>query len=164
MTVRHVVLAGVLTLSGVAAVAGAQGAVASGVQPEFRADLLLGHRGAVQGGVGVQIPAGVYVRIGADLSAGVRTGRIDGSRLDGRADILARFLLDPYRQSRYGVSAGAGLSARLERGERASPLLLVALDVEQHEPGDVWVRALQVGLGGGARIGVVLRHAEHAAR
>ena len=153
-----------LALSVASSSAAAQGAVSPGVQPAIRADLVLGHPSAVQAGVGLEIPAGAYVRVGAGVAAGLRTGPADGSPLGGRVDLLGRFLLDPYRQSRYGFSAGAGLSARIERGQRTTPLLLVALDVEEHYRGDAWVRALQLGLGGGVRVGVVLRRAEGAAR
>ena len=153
-----------LARCGIATAAAAQGSVPPGVRPEVRADVFLGSRGAVQAGAGLQFPAGLYVRVGADVAAGVRTGRVDGTRLDGRVDVLGRFLLDPYRQSRFGLSAGAGLGTRFERGERATPLLLVAVDVEEHQRGDSWVRALQVGLGGGARVGIVLRRGEASAR
>lgn len=153
-----------LARCGITTAAAAQGAVTPGIRPALRTDVIFGSRGAVQAGAGLQVPAGLYVRVGADVAAGVRTGRVDGSRLDGRVDVLGRFLLDPYRQSRFGLSAGAGLGARLERGERSTPLLLVALDVEEHQRGDDWVRALQVGLGGGARVGIVLRRAEASAR
>lgn len=133
------------------------------VQRELRADLLVGRRPAVQAGAGIQVPLGYYVRIGGDAAVG---SRIDGEyagRLDGRIDLLGRFLLDPFRQSAYGVSAGAGLSSRLTPGQRATPLLLVALDLELRKtPG--WTPALQVGLGGGARVGLVLRRGMPGAR
>lgn len=164
MTLCRLALIATLAACVVTTGAHAQAAVAPGAQPEVRVDALFGNRAAVQGGAGVQFPAGLYVRIGAGLLAGVRTGQVDGSRLDGRVDLLGRFLLDPYHQSRFGFSAGAGLTTRFERGERTVPLLLVALDLEEHQRGDVWVRALQVGLGGGARIGLVFRRAEDAAR
>ena len=133
--------------------------------PEVRIDAIAGDRRAIQGGVGLQIPFGFYVRLGADAAIGTRTGtRSSGSALDGRVDLLARFLLDPFRQSPYGFSAGAGLSARFEPGERVTPLLLVALELEGRRRPSGWVPALQAGLGGGARIGVVIRRAERSSR
>ena len=163
-SIAMLALVALVALGSFAAAARAQGAVPPGVQPEVRADLLLGDRSAIQAGVGVQIPAGLYVRVGVDASAGFPTAAMDGARLGGRVDVLGRFVLDPFRQSRFGVSAGAGLSTRVEHGQRATPLLLVALDLEEHQRGASWVRAVQVGLGGGARLGVVLRRAEDAAR
>ena len=132
---------------------------AAGVQPEARIDLLAGARSAVQAGVGLQLPVGLYVRVGTDVVLGVRTGAAGDGRLDGRVDMLGRFLLDPFRQSPYGVSAGAGLTARLDPGARVIPLLLVAIEVEGHRRASGWVPAVQLGLGGGARIGIVLRGA-----
>jgi hypothetical protein len=123
-------------------------------------DAILGHDPAVQVGAGVQIPAGYYARIGVDVALGVPVGdRADSARrgLDGRIDLLARFLLDPFRQTAYGLSLGGGASLRAEHGERARPLLLVALDVEGRRSTRGLVPALQVALGGGVRVGVVLR-------
>jgi hypothetical protein len=147
-------------------VARAQADSPTRVSPEVRVDALFGSRPAVQAGAGIQVPFGYYVRIGADAAVGLRTGSIPlgGARADGRVDILGRFLLDPFRQSRYGFSAGAGLSTRLERGERATPLLLVALELEGRRATNGWVPALQVGLGGGARVGLVLRRGAAGAR
>lgn len=133
-------------------------------QPEARIDLIAGAWPAVQAGLGVQVPVGYYVRVGADAAIGMRTDAVSGSRMDGRVDLLGRFLLDPYRQSAIGFSAGAGLSARVEPGERVTPVLLVAMEVEGRRRASGWAPALQVGLGGGARVGVVLRRAEARAR
>lgn len=140
------------------------GETSTPAQPEVRVDLLAGNRPAIQVGAGVQIPLGYYVRLGADAAVGARTGQVDGSRIDGRVDVLARFLLDPFRQTAYGVSGGAGLSARVEPGERVTPLLLVALEVEGRRSARGWVPAVQLGLGGGARLGLILRRADAGAR
>ncbi len=128
-------------------------------QPELRADVIIGRQSAVQAGVGIQIPLGYYVRLGADGALGVRTRAVDGSRVDGRVDLVGRFLLDPFLQSPIGVSGGAGLSARFDAGERVVPLLLVVVDIEGRHAVSGWAPALQLGLGGGTRIGMVLRRA-----
>ncbi|HUQ46591.1 MAG TPA: hypothetical protein VM033_08085 [Gemmatimonadaceae bacterium] len=169
--VRAVVLAaaGAATMSGAARRAGAQQSPSSAVMPELRADLLAGHHPAAQLGGGVQIPIGYYVRLGLIAAAGVRiddaSARPAGSRItDGRLDVLARFLLDPFRQTRYGVSLGGGMSLRAEPGERARPLLLVAMDLEGRRAGNGWVPAVQLGLGGGARLGIILRRGAEGSR
>ena len=53
----------------------------------------------------------------ADLMAGMGVlaglgGSVDAGESEpvGRLDVLARFLLDPFRQSRWGFSAGGGVS------------------------------------------------------
>jgi hypothetical protein len=136
------------------------------VQPEARLDVIAGHQPAVQAGAGVQIPAGYYVRVGLDAAVGLATGEREApagsadsppGRLDGRADLFVRFLLDPFRQSAYGLSLGGGLSARAEPGDRVRPRLLVAMDLEGRRSTRGLVPALQLGLGGGVRLGVVLR-------
>jgi hypothetical protein len=135
--------------------------------PEVRVDLMAAHDPAIQFGAGVQIPAGYYARIGLVAAVGVPIG--DGADsvrhgLDGRVDLLARFLLDPFRQADYGLSFGGGASLRAEQGDRARPVLLAALDVEGRRSTRGVVPALQVGLGGGVRVGVILRRAAPGAR
>lgn len=169
--VRAVILAaaGAATVMSAARRAGAQQSPTPSVTPELRADLLAGHRPAVQLGGGVQLPIGYYVRLGFIAAVGVRiddaTARPVGSRsTDGRLDLLARFVLDPFRQTRYGVSLGGGMSLRAEPGERARPVLLVALDLEGRRAGHGWVPAVQLGLGGGARLGLVVRRGAEGSR
>jgi hypothetical protein len=147
-------------VAGTSAPMRAQESAVPGVMPELRADLLFGRRSALQVGGGVQIPFGYYVRLGLDAAAGIRLrNEYPGSRsrVDGRLDLLTRFLLDPFRQSPYGLSVGGGIGLRAEPGDHVRPVLLVALDVEGRRWSNGWVPALQVGLGGGARVGIVLR-------
>lgn len=130
--------------------------------PELRADVIAGSQPAIQIGGGVQVPAGYYVRIGLDAAVGMRTDAPSSGgssrHVDARVDLLSRFLLDPFRQSAYGLSLGGGLAVRAEPNDRVRPLLLVAIDVEGRRAENGWVPALQVGLGGGVRLGVILRH------
>ena len=151
---------------GLPGAAAAQALPAPTPMPELRVDAIAGDRPAVQLGAGLQIPAGYYVRIGVDAAAGVPVGRREATprRADARADLLVRFLLDPFRQSAYGLSAGAGLSVRAEPGDRVRPVLLVATEVEGRRAAHGWVPALQVGLGGGARFGLLLRRAARLSR
>lgn len=137
--------------------------------PEARADVIFGRAPAVHVGAGIQVPAGYYVRVGVDAAAGVSTRSSPSTSrsvqsVDGRLDILTRFLLDPFRQSRFGLSVGGGLSLRAMRGDRVRPQLLVAVDVEGRRWSSGLVPALQLGLGGGARMGVVLRRGAVRAR
>jgi hypothetical protein len=135
------------------------------LMPEVRADVLFGHQSAAQIGAGVQIPFGYYVRLGLDGAAGVRLGDGgSGSRADARVDVLTRFLLDPFRQSHYGLSLGGGIGLRAEPGDHVRPVLLAAVDLEGTRWSSGWVPALQVGLGGGARVGIVLRRGTLRAR
>jgi hypothetical protein len=134
--------------------------------PEARLDVVAGHQPAVQAGVGLQIPMGYYVRVGFDVAAGVATYSLPPSvsRVDARADLLVRFLLDPFRQSAYGLSLGGGVSARAEADDHVRPRLLVAVDLEGRRSAHGLVPALQLGLGGGLRVGVILRRGDRLAR
>lgn len=142
---------------------------AARVSPEFRADVILGDRAAAHVGAGVQVPLGTYVRLGLIGAVG---RRLDGgatrppgrSAASGRADILARFLLDPSRQTAYGLSLGGGLGLRAESGDRVRPVLLVVVDVEGRRSGRGLVPAFQAGLGDGVRLGLVLRRGVPDAR
>ena len=139
------------------------------VSPELRGDVILGDRAAVHLGAGIQIPLGIYMRLGLTGAAGRRlegsSSRLPGrSSASGRADILARFLLDPFRQTAYGLSLGGGLGVRIESGERVRPVLLVAVDLEGRRSSGGLVPAFQAGLGDGVRLGVVMRRGSPAGR
>jgi len=89
--------------------------------------------------------------------------------VEGRTDFVSRFSLDPFRQSRWAPYAGVGISGRyrseLDGGSRA--YLLIFLGVEGPLPlGEMsgWVPAFELGLGGGARVGIVLRQGINARR
>lgn len=112
---------------------------------------------SVQGGIGFTVPAGLYVRSGAVVAAGG-----GGRGFDSRADVFARFNLDPFRESRWGLYAGGGLSGRFV--ERDSPRRHVYLLVFAGLEGPLarssaagWAPALELGLGGGARVGLTIR-------
>ena len=131
-------------------------ASAQRVQPEARVDLIGPSPYAVHAGLGVGRPVGTYVRVSASGAYGMRP--IDGDhRPEWRGDLLARFTLDPFRQQRWALSVGGGITIR----HRA---FLVALaDLEGSAVGGV-VPAVQVGLGGGLRAGLVLRRAMRGRR
>ena len=129
------------------------------IEPQVRADAILSRNTTtVQGGIGVQVPAGYYVRVGVDgaLGADLSSGR---SATSGRLDILARFLFDPFRQTRWGVSAGGGLSLRASQATKVRPYLLTVLDIEAPRTAAGLAPAFELGLGGGVRVGFVLRRA-----
>ena len=69
----------------------------------------------------------------------------------------ARFLLDPFRQSSWGFSAGGGISLLAREGDHVRPQLLVALDLEGPRSRSGVSPSIQVGLGGGVRAGIGLR-------
>jgi hypothetical protein len=122
---------------------------------EYRADAIGGRQTAAEGGVGLTIPAGLYVRVAAigALGSAWRDGR---ATLAGRTDVIARFLLDPLRQMPVALSAGGGISVPYQRGREVRPYLTAVIDLEGRRRGR-FTPALQLGLGGGTRLGIVLR-------
>ena len=152
-----------LLVFAVPAVGAGQGR-AQPVQHEVRLDGLFAEQTAVHAGYGVSAPAGLYLRAGLVLGAGA--GR---HGFEGRTDLVGRFSFDPLRQSRWGPYGGAGVSGRFNSTEDggAKAYLLFFLGVEGPLPAGRtrgWVPALEVGLGGGARVGVVMRRGIHSRR
>ena len=146
-----------LVLAAVSSSAHAQATLDAGITPELRVDAITG-RGStvVQAGGGVEVPAGYYARIGvmgavgAPVSSGARS-------IDGRLDVIGRFLFDPFREHAWGLSAGAGVSLRVAERDKVRPYLAAVVDLEGPRGASGVAPAFQVGLGGGVRVGVGLR-------
>jgi hypothetical protein len=123
---------------------------------EFRLDAIVARATSVEGGVGAVIPLGTYVRFGINAAGGA-TFRDGSSRASGRIDAIGRFLLDPFREAPIGVSVGGGLSLPYVDGDkRVQPYLTAVVDIEGRRRGAI-TPAFQLGLGGGTRVGVVVR-------
>ncbi len=127
-------------------------------RPEFRADVLGPGPYSVQLGAGVNLGAGYYQRLELDAGAGAveRNHALVGA---GRVDALMRVLLDPFGRERWGLSLAGGVSARYEAGDKVRPYLVGALDFEGPLTHGTRV-AYQLGLGGGIRLGIVLRRSD----
>jgi hypothetical protein len=134
------------------------------IAPELRLDVIGARPTSVQGAVGVEIPAGTYVRVGVLGGAGMAIDGDESSRAAGRVDVLARFLIDPFRQARWGFSAGAGVSLRADPGEKVRPRILAAIDLEGRRTSAGLSPSVQIGLGGGVRGGVGLRWSGRSTR
>jgi hypothetical protein len=134
------------------------------IRPEVRIDATSATVQRLELGAGAAIPMGTYVRVallaGGGLARDDRSGsRADGDRVAaGRADIVARFQLDPFHQSLRGLYSGAGLSYLASRGERGRVYLTLLAGLELRDRGHV-TPAIELGLGGGVRLGVALRRA-----
>ena len=111
--------------------------------------------GTLHLGAGLNLPLGYYVRLEI-VGAGGVTRRDSLDHASGRADVLARFLLDPFAESAWGLSIGGGMSALFAANARTHEYLVVVADLEAPRIGPV-VPAVQLGLGGGVRIGIVAR-------
>ena len=144
-------------LTGCALAAPIQAQQRVSLQPrlETRLDAVLSPSVGLLGGIGVNLRAGWYARLGVTASAGV-VARGDTWEGLQRLDATARFLFDPFGESARGIYGGAGLGLRYDGGRDARGELLVLLGVEGRPTGRV-VPAVEVTLGGGVRVGVVLR-------
>ena len=134
------------------------------LQSEVRVDGLFAADAAVHAGYGLSVPAGMYVRTGLVLGAGL--GR---HGLEGRSDVIGRFTFDPLRQSRWGPYGGAGVSARFNSTDEggAKGYLLFFLGIEGPLPlgrSSGFVPFVELGLGGGARVGLGVRRGIHSRR
>ena len=144
-----------------ATVAGAQAqadTTAKPVDAEMRLEGIVSRVSAAQLGVGLMTTAGYYVRVGADGALGFSQHGLSG-RLDG----LARFHFDPFRQSRWAPYGGGGISGRFDKGEKARAYLLVFFGMDGPVEGSI-SPSFELGLGGGGRIGVILRQARKERR
>lgn len=132
--------------------------------PEVRVDAIVAaHRTSLQAGGGLQVPAGYYARIGLIGAAG--TDVVAGGReASGRLDVVGRFLLDPFRQSSWGLSVGAGLSLRARSRDHVRPYLVTVVDLEGPRGNSGMAPSLQVGVGGGVRLGAGVRWVPRQAR
>lgn len=122
------------------------------LQPEVRFDVVGPPPVSLEPGVGVTGRLGTYVRSGLAIGYDVRgVDHRAGERW--RFDLVARVTLDPFREQRFGFSFGGGVS------HRGSTTYLAALfELEGPEILGM-LPALQAGVSGGVRGGLVLRRA-----
>ena len=166
MTASRIRVARVVLLLSLTLASAARGQVAEELtmKPEIRLDVArLGNRVAFQAGGGVQVPLGYYTRMSIIGAAGADVERFvqDAS---GRLDVVGRFLFDPFRQSRWGLSAGAGVSLRVRARDRVRPYLVSVIDLEGPLSARGVSPAIQLGIGGGVRVGVALRKGARSSR
>lgn len=127
----------------------------SGPRMEGRVEVIVARHATVQAGAGFNVAAGNYVRWGLVMAAGA-TRRDDRTAATWRADVVVRFLLDPFRESPRGLYGLAGVSVMDDGARDVEPAILIGVGVEGRARGVV-IPAVELALGGGARIAVVLR-------
>jgi len=138
-------------------VGGAQLAVPARPVVEGRIDAVAGSVDAMQAGVGVQLPSGTYFRL-ALIAAGGAAWRDGEQRSSARAEVHARFHLDPYREVRAGLYGIGGLATTWDPFQHWQPRLVIGAGVELPVRGRAgW--AIEAALAGGFRMGAVLRAA-----
>ena len=120
---------------------------------EGRVDAIISNRSTAQAGIGLSMFAGTYVRTGVGGAVGG-----NGQGVTGRVDGFARFHRDPFRQSRWAPYGGGGLSGRFDAGSRPRAFVLIFAGIDGPVRNGL-TTSFEIGLGGGARIGVILRQA-----
>jgi hypothetical protein len=134
----------------------------TGRQFEGRLDAIAAHTPSLQGGGGFNIPAGLYVRLGATVAGGL-SHRDGVTHAAARGDVIARFLLDPYREFPLGLYGLGGVSVMYDPFEQWRPRVVVGLGIESRARHGRTVAA-ELALGGGVRLGVVVRRARRLGR
>lgn len=131
------------------------------VQGEMRTELSVTGRSVAAVGAALNVPAGYYVRVGAGVAFGREIGA--NPRNAGRGEVTVRFLADPFAEWRWGPYAGAGVAMDWRDGQsgRAAVVLVAGTDLPTRAR---WQPAVEVGVGGGARVAIVLRRARRAGR
>lgn len=128
----------------------------------MRADYIGSRAAAAHLGFGLNVPATTYVRLGIVAAMG-QAWSGDDATIAGRVDGLVRFVLDPLRESRWAPYAAGGIGAIYDGSEKWRGVLVGALGVEGPVAGCV-VPAIEVGFGGGVRVGVAFRRAMRGRR
>ena len=128
----------------------------------MRADYIGSRAAAAHLGFGLNVPATTYVRLGIVAAIGQAWSAGDAT-IAGRVDGLVRFVLDPLRESRCAPYAAGGIGAIYDGSEKWRGVLVGALGVEGPVTGRV-VPAIEVGFGGGVRVGVAFRRAMRGRR
>jgi hypothetical protein len=128
------------------------------LQPAGRVDVFVSSITAVQAGAELSAIAGRYLRVAATGGVGASwDGGSGESGLSARAEMVGRFMLDPYFQTRWAPYVAGGVGARYDRitpGWRAT--LVIALGLEGPDLNGV-VPFFEAGYGGGGRFGIGLR-------
>jgi hypothetical protein len=152
----------ILTLCalGVPHLASAQ--VPSGTQFGGRVEVITSRASTVHAGVSANTTAGLYLRLEGTVAGGPAWH--EGSTYAAfRADGVARFLLDPFREARHAVYGLGGVSLMYDGLEDWRPRLLAGLGIEGRAR-QGRVVALELSLGGGARAALVVRRARRFGR
>lgn len=132
------------------------------LQPAGRVDVLASRITAVQMSAELSTAAGRNLRVALVGGVGGSYGHGE-SGLSARAELVGRFLLDPDFTARWAPYAGGGLGARYDRIADWSGVLSVFLGVEGPDWNGV-VPFLEVGYGGGGRVGMGLRRTRRRGR
>jgi hypothetical protein len=152
----------------VAVRAGAQGV--SPWQGEARMETVAARNTTWDFAAGANVVTGTYVRLGLLAAGGAMrqsTGGADDHetwRTAGRVDAIARFLVDPFRESAHGLYGGGGGSYLFGQHAAGRARMVVVIGYESAAPRSHWIIGGEIGLGGGVRAAMTIRRARREGR
>jgi hypothetical protein len=129
-----------------------QVAVAVSFIPSVRLDVLGGDPTALQAGAGIAFPFSNYFRLGADAGAG-----ISSTGFSGRVDGFGQFSLDPYHQMEWEPYVGGGVTVRGDGGGPGTRTYLLAFVGANGPSTGSIAPGVELGFGGGVRLGFTIR-------
>jgi len=110
----------------------------------------------IAAGLGINVRAGYYARVGVHAAAGI-VRRGDGVVGVQRVEAVSRFLFDPFGEFPRGLYGGGGFAVRRAPGDPVRGDLVVVVGVEGPLGTRRTIPAVELALGGGARLAVVFR-------
>jgi hypothetical protein len=125
------------------------------VRSEVRVDAIFARVTLLQAGVGAAFRTGYNLRLHVAAAGGVAL-KGGEEKSSARGDATLRLLLDPFGESRNGVAIGGGVSVLHDGFEKTRPVGLIVLGLEGSPRAPI-VWAAEAALGGGVRVGIVLR-------
>jgi hypothetical protein len=131
------------------------------VQPELRAAVVVSGTSSAMAGAAVNVPAGLYLRVAASLDGGIAAGSDPGAT--ARVELTGRFLADPFHEGRWGPYAGGGVAGSWRTHDHGRPALVLVVGTDLPSRGR-WTPAVELGVGGGARVLVAFRRTRLAGR
>ena len=131
-------------------------------QSEGRIDLFFARTTTVQAAAGGAWALDPNVRV--VLLGGLGSTFASGAgEFSARADLLARYVLDPDRTQQWALYGAGGISARYEARPSWRGALVALVGLEGPKWG-TWTPFVEAGYGGGVQLGFGLRRAKVAGR
>ncbi|MEO7217004.1 MAG: hypothetical protein ABI026_02325 [Gemmatimonadaceae bacterium] len=129
-----------------------QVAVAVSYIPSVRLDVLGGDPTALQAGAGIAFPVSNYFNIGANAGVG-----ISSTGFSGRVDGFGQFSLDPYHQLEWEPYVGGGVTVRGDGGGPGTRTYLLGFIGANGPSTGRIAPGVELGFGGGVRLGFTIR-------
>ncbi len=157
------ILAMGLTPAGVVAQIGATNRSSALAQWERRIEVASTPEAGIAVGLGMNVRAGYYARVGVHAAAGLAR-RGEGVGGVQRLEAVSRFLFDPFGEFPRGLYGGGGFAVRHAPGDPLRGDLVVVVGMEGPLGTRRTIPAVELALGGGARLSIVYRQRRSVGR